>query len=841
MMVAALAATLFLAGLSSPAQRPDTGRPLPPPPNVSDSGGHSSRAEAHEPISRQPVLSFPEPGLDDRAAYQGYKTRFYRDSRNNTVQIYVEPKGTRVVLVWADAANESVGFTVRDASGKPARLDWAGEEAQVTDSGPARVIEYQLTASTPSVQLGWFLLGSMRVERDFQYDRRHLRPYARFPFRVAEESLLVATLERLPEEERGRQLEILAADGMSTLRQRLNPSLAIERADTGWSARIERPSLDGKNRLVLEFRGDAQASIAHISGSTVVVKSRTKAPVRLGVRVTTDAAALSPLSRTDIFSSAFLKFLARARDAGDPGYRRLEREVRGVELLSSKEKLMAGLPNFATYFGRDMMVTALMMRPIWSPAMSEHVIASVLRKLGPAGDVSHEEALAGQAIRENAGIYDSLVSRSLRAGRDGSQERADSLMAEARNVLAHLQATRENYYMRDDEFQLPVLAARYLGDTAVSAERKRGFLLDSADGVARLTLLMRELELVGNETRAYSRDPRPTNLVSFPRRDSTHWRSASWRDSDAGYAGGRFAMDINAIWAGEALRGVATILAILPRIGIDSATLARLSPKMSDGVMGEYSRDSSALRRAIEVWGDARRHFQVVLGPSEIQRQIRAKLAWMPPTEQRYWQGVLASLGPVRDSLAFLALSLDTDGRPIPVVNTDPATELFLASSGAAQPDSAKRAVLVRDLAPLLRPYPIGLFVAGLGPLVANDVYASRGVWERFRQDLYHSPRVVWGREVNLLFLGLANQIAGLTSQPSADGDLSMYLHAIDAALDRSLTAVKQSGLEHNELWSYRIANNRLRPIRYGTRSDVQLWNTTDLVVQFVLSGLPPP
>jgi hypothetical protein len=300
-------------------------------------------------------------------------------------------------------------------------------------------------------------------------------------------------------------------------------------------------------------------------------------------------------------------------------------------------------------------------------------------------------------------------------------------------------------------------------------------------------------------------------------------------------------MDINAIWAGEALRGVATILAMLPRIGIDSATLTRLSPRMSDGIIGEYSRDSSALRRAIEVWGDARRHFQVVLGPSEIQRQIRAKLAWMPPGERRYWQGVLTSLGPVRDSLAFLAVSLDTDGRPIPVVNTDPATELFLASSEAAQPDSAKRAVLVRDLAPLLRPYPIGLFVAGLGPLVANDVYASHGVWERFRQDLYHSPRVVWGREVNLLFLGLANQIAGFTARPPADGDLSMYLHAIDAALDRSLTAVKQSGLEHNELWSYRIANGRLLPIRYGTSSDVQLWNTTDLVVHFVLSGLPPP
>jgi hypothetical protein len=40
----------------------------------------------------RPVLSFPEPGLDDTAAYQGYQTRFYRDSKDNPVQIYLQPE-----------------------------------------------------------------------------------------------------------------------------------------------------------------------------------------------------------------------------------------------------------------------------------------------------------------------------------------------------------------------------------------------------------------------------------------------------------------------------------------------------------------------------------------------------------------------------------------------------------------------------------------------------------------------------------------------------------------------------------------------------------------------------
>jgi hypothetical protein len=498
----------------------------------------------------------------------------------------------------------------------------------------------------------------------------------------------------------------------------------------------------------------------------------------------------------------------------------MERQVRGVELLSSKEKLMAGLPNFATYFGRDMMMTALMMRPIWTPGMSEHVIASVLRKLGPQGDVSHEEALGGQAIRENAVVYDSLVTGYFRAARAGRQQKADSLLEQARGVLAELQKTRENYHMIDDEFQLPVLAARYLTDSTVSPDRKRTFLSDSSDGRgSRLALLLREMSLVATWTRPYAEDPRATKLVSFPKRDATHWRSASWRDSDAGYAGGRFAMDINAIWVPKALRSIDTIMGVLPALGITPAMLDSLIANRN-GALAAYVRDRSSLSRAIQTWDGARRHFQVSLAPAEIRRRIAAKLAWLPAPERRYWRQVMAEHGPIRDSsITFPALSLDAAGRPIRVVNTDPATRLFL------NPDLNVDVVL-KDVLPFLRPYPEGLFVGGLGPLVANDAYASRQIWERFQADQYHGPRVVWGREVNLLFLGLANR------ESAGSEELKEALHRI-------LAAVNESGLQHNELWSYEIRGEKLVPVRYGTSSDVQLWNTTHLAVDFVLSQLP--
>jgi hypothetical protein len=434
--------------------------------------------------------------------------------------------------------------------------------------------------------------------------------------------------------------------------------------------------------------------------------------------------------------------------------------------------------------------------------------------------VSHEEALGGQAIRENAAEYNRLMTAYVAAAAGDSAAAADTL-ARARDMLTHLARTRENYHMLDDEFQLPIVEARYLADTTVPGAAKRAFLLRAdSGGVTRLGLMLREMALVAEETRAYAQDPRPANLVSFERLDSTRWRSASWRDSDAGYAGGRYAMDINAIWAPRALTAIATILTTLPGLGIEAAALDSLIPS---GALAGYRADTASLRHAIETWHGARRHFIVTLAPEEVARRIAIKLAWMPPAERAYWRKVLDANGGARDSLSFLALSLDSAASPIPVLSTDPATELFLDATSS---DS----VAMDQLQPMLRPYPVGLLVAQLGPLATNDAYADRRVWNTFAKDAYHGPRVVWGREVNLLLLGLAAvQHRGATRAGVAQ-------QAADAAR-RVLEAVRASGLEHSELWSYRIEGDRLIPTRYGTGSDVQLWSTTDLAVQYLRSA----
>src|SRR5688500_18178657 len=221
-----------------------------------------------------PVLSFPEPGLDDSAAYGGYRTRFFRDAAGNTVQIYLEPRGGRVVHLWADATNSSAGFSARDAGGAAVPLRWGGEDAEVAAAAGTRSLEYVLVAEAPVVHLGWFLLGSMRVERDFQYAGRHRAPFGGPPFTLPEIDRLLGALGRLEPAERRRHLALLDAPDLGALRARLRPRVTTSAGEAGWVARVVQSSLDARDSMSLELRVDPRQVIAERAGDSVTLRAR---------------------------------------------------------------------------------------------------------------------------------------------------------------------------------------------------------------------------------------------------------------------------------------------------------------------------------------------------------------------------------------------------------------------------------------------------------------------------------------------------------------------------------------------------------------------------------------
>ncbi len=816
--------------------------------------------EAPRSAARTPVLEFPESGLDDPAAYEGYATRFFRDASGNTFQVYLNQRDGRVVHVWADAANESAAFTIRDVAGRAATVTWGGDGAEAEADGGRRVMRHRLAAHVGALEIGWFLLGTMRQERDFQYLQWHRRPYGEPPFILTELTDLIGSLERLPAEERARHLALLGAGDIAELRSRLEPRVALTEDEATWSVRVEHTSLDGRNHLTVELRGDPHVSAATLSDDRVSVRARSGERIEFGVTVTTDADALTPLGRERLFNDTFEDYYARQQrtadslsraltgeEAGDPwltAFRRFERQVRGLELLSSEEKLIASMPNYATYFGRDQMMSALMLEPISSVDLQELVIASVLRKLSPSGNASHEEALGGQAIRENAAEYSALI-RAWEQVKANDPDAAAEHLARAEELLGNLQTVRENYRMVDDDFQLPILVDRYLSRSDVPADRKRRFLTDPAvPGQSGLDALVRNLAFAADLARPYAEQPTAVNMVSFFHRDDEGWLPGSWRDSRVGYGNGRFAMDVNVVWVPKALEAVASILHVVDELGLSTEDAVARVPEGAMALEG-YVRDPAMLDAAIATWRGARRHFEVRLDADEIRRRVDASLEPLSGPEREYWRWRLDEAGTAQRPLSFLALSLDSGGRPVAAANTDPATDLFLEGyteqilRGTMDP-----AAVLEMLDAFVRPYPVGLFVAGLGPLVVNDAYASTAVQQRFREDLYHSPRVVWGREVNLLFLGIAHQIEAAydaSGRPRDESDaFRSYVEALRQALETTGEAVEASGLSHNELWSYRIDDGTLRPVRYGTSSDIQLWNVTDLAVRFLLDRLPP-
>ncbi|HXG95921.1 MAG TPA: hypothetical protein VNJ06_02270 [Gemmatimonadales bacterium] len=699
-----------------------------------------------------PVLQFPTPGLDDSAAYEGYTARLYRDSRRNSVEIYIEGKTGRVVHLWADGLNESIGFTVRDSGGQEANAAVAFGAGQATVGATGgrdgrRWLRYPLTLpGGRSTQIGQILLGSMRIERDFGYAGRVHDSIDAPPFVPQEFTALARRLG-------------------GAYPSRLIPLLSLTHTGSRWRAQAYQPSLDAKNHMWLTISGDSNQSHAQLSGRVLTIRAVGAEPALLLVEIATDGPALDPLDRKQIFSAAFRHF---ADSANSP---RLEREVRGFELLSSRQKLMAGLPTYATYFGRDMLMTALLMEPVWSDTMPEFAMGAALAKLAPDGEVSHEEALGGQAIRENG---------------------AEFLETGNRALLGDLQATRENYWMVDDDFQLPVVAGHYFADPRVSDARKRAFVRRWG------TALRKNLAYVARRAAPYARAPVATNLVSF-KRDADGWcHPGSWRDSRVGYAGGCFAFDVNVVWVPAALRAIGAV---------DSTLHAMGEPGIEN---------AAAIRRAAAAWRGTGRHFIVALEPADVEARVRAKLASLPAPEHAHWDSVIAATGFPTDTLRFPAVSLDSAGRPIPVMSTDPAMWLLLER----QPDERETELL----RPFVLPYPIGLFIDGVGLAVANDAYATPRVWDMFEHDLYHSPRVVWGREVNVLLAALATR-----NRPGV--------------VDSVRTAVARSGLQYAELWSYKFDGGAppLRAVRYGSSSDVQLWTLTDLAVQYLLHSPRAP
>jgi hypothetical protein len=348
------------------------------------------------------------------------------------------------------------------------------------------------------------------------------------------------------------------------------------------------------------------------------------------------------------------------------------RARQGLAFLSYRDKLLAGSWRFNTYFGRDTLMSLLLLMPALMPQAVEAGLASVLDRLAPNGAVAHEEDIGECALLHGGGaapVYD--------------------------------------YKMVDDDFMLAPAAMAYLLEHPDSAGRAAQWLArHGADGQPRGAALGRNFRLVLQLAGAFAQQPGVATLIHLKPGQPT----GDWRDSADGLGGGVVSYSVNAILVPAALRAIAAL---------DASGL--LAPYMQDG--------AAAAAGLAQQWEDQAPGYFAVRCPAEAARASVRRYAAELGVDAA---PALASLAD--QDLEFSVIALDAQGRPIPVLHSDFGFALLLQQPAAASIERELRALMRPFPAGLMTG--VGLVVANgayadaaLRPLFGPDRYHGAVVW----------------------------------------------------------------------------------------------------------------
>ena len=167
--------------------------------------------------------------------------------------------------------------------------------------------------------------------------------------------------------------------------------------------------------------------------------------------------------------------------------------------------------------------------------------------------------------------------------------------------------------------------------------------------------------------------------------------------------------------------------------------------------------------------------------------------------------------------------TLDADGAPVPIINSDEGFALLFSQPSAADLDTYVTAIT--------RPFPAGL-MTGAGLLVANAAQSPPQAQARFTPAAYHGA-VVWSWQQALLAAGLERQLARADLPPATHA----RLREAQARLWRAIEATR--AFQSAELLSWAYRDGAYQAVAFGAgKADVdesnaaQLWSTVYLAVR---------
>ena len=517
-------------------------------------------------------------------------------------------------------------------------------------------------------------------------------------------------------------------------------------------------------------RGGYKLSVEVLEGSVagghsnapVIFKAPADGDLRLRVVALSGDKPLTPIETDDLLTS----------DAADIP---LARQV--LAFLSYEEKLLAGSWRFCTYFGRDTLMSVRLMMPALTSTTIEAGLGSVLARLNTEGEVAHEEDIGEFAVlrRESEGL-----------------EASDEPFYD--------------YHMVDDDYMLAPIVAHYLLGHAAGRERAASFLRKRmANGQTHGEALVSNLRFVLASAQPFAREPTIDRLIRL----KVGSPAGNWRDSREGLGYGRIPYDVNAVWVPAALEAIASL---------------HESRLLAEFVSADAGFEKAA--KMAELWTTkAPLLFEVSLPADEARQRLAGYAESIDVPDREALSSLPDDTANGNTTLIFNAVSLDAQGNPIPVLNSDDGFALLFGNLSPSRLD--------RIVATLIRPFPAGLLTPA-GLVVANPAYASMEQRQLFTRNHYHGA-TVWSWHQALLAAGLERQLQ------RSDLPTGTRQRLIDAQVRLWQVISSTRALQNSELWSWSLTEGVYRLEPFGQRSGdetesnaAQLWST-------VFLGIPVP
>ena len=433
--------------------------------------------------------------------------------------------------------------------------------------------------------------------------------------------------------------------------------------DPGPPLRVRRTTLDGRHHVELAITIEAGGLATIDAAGQIVITAGPSGEIRIAVTALADDEPLTPIPAAEILT---------VMEGACP------RSLAALAFLSYEEKLLAGSWRFLTYFGRDTLLSLMLLLPVLRPAMIEAGLGAVIERLGSDGAVAHEEAIGEWAARGHL------------AGASPPFDLREPLYDDT---------------MVDDDFLLAPVVAAYLLDSAAGPGRAEAFLeRRTRRGITYREAVLANLALVLGRALPFADAPGAATLIRLKEGAGV----GEWRDSHEGLGFGRVPFNVN--------------VALIPA-ALEASTQLFASP-----LFGSRIAEARSASHALAQWRRAGDFFHVELPAAEAGARLviyAASLGIDPGP-------ALASLDGV---VAFPAIALDAMGLPIPVMHSDDSFVLLFTKPDAAYLEQAAQRLL-RPFPAGLRT-PVGVVVANpaFAPcptqraLFTSDHYHGTVIW----------------------------------------------------------------------------------------------------------------